>query len=59
MTEGSRVYVLALPSSDGASLAWLHEHGEVLKTEEGEEGTELAVSVRLSDAAHARFMARE
>lgn len=62
MTQGNQVYTLTMPASDGAALAWLHEHGEVLDTTEGEsQGGDMAmtISVRLSDAAHARFMARE
>lgn len=59
MTEGSRVHMLTLPSSDGALLAWLHEHGEVLGVDDTGQDETLLVSVRLSDAAYARFMARE
>ena len=46
-----------LPSSDGARLAWLYEHGEVLSREaydiEGEVG--MHVKVRLLPADRARF----
>ncbi len=60
MTQGSKVHRLTLPTQDGASLAWLHEHGEVLSVEEqGADGAVLTVSVRLSDPAYARFMARD
>ena len=59
MTAGSSVHAIQLPVSDGAGLAWLHEHGEVLETKEGAGDAEtLSLSVRLSDAAYARFMAR-
>lgn len=58
MTSGNAVYRLHVPASDGAALAWLHEYGEVLDMRELEDAT-LDLSVRLSDAAHARFMARE
>ena len=58
MTSGNAVHRLSIPASDGASLAWLHEYGEVLDIREGE-GEMLSVSVRLSDAAHARFRARK
>lgn len=63
MTQGNRVYRLAIDGSDGASLAWLHEHGEVIDTaEEGDRQScdepGMLVSVRLSEAAHARFLAR-
>jgi GTP-binding protein HflX len=57
MTRGAKVYGLRLPVSDGAALAWLHEHGEVLSwTVEAEE---TRVEVRLSDAAFARFTKRD
>ncbi|MFC3441575.1 GTPase HflX [Sphingobium rhizovicinum] len=56
MTRGAKVYGLRLPVADGAALAWLHEHGEVLSTTIEEEETR--VEVRLSDAAFARFAKR-
>jgi GTP-binding protein HflX len=56
MTRGAKVYGLRLPVSDGAALAWLHEHGEVLST--AVEAEETRVDVRLSDAAFARFTKR-
>ena len=63
MTQGNAVHRLILSASDGASLAWLHEYGEVLDMAEGAgaegEGESLSVSVRLSDAAYARFRARK
>jgi len=43
----------AIPPEDGARLAWLHQHGEVLSREEGEEAVRLRV--RLSPADRARF----
>jgi GTP-binding protein HflX len=42
--------------ADGASLAWLHSHGDV--EQEVAEGEEMVISVRLSDADWARFQAR-
>lgn len=56
MTRGNRVYELHLAQDDGAALAWLHEHGEVIGTDY--EGDSVTVSARLSDAAYARFRAR-
>ena len=53
LTQGHRRYVLHLPASDGAGLAWLHAHGEVV-TQHGD-GEEMTVEVRLSDADHHRF----
>jgi GTP-binding protein HflX len=56
MTRGAKVYGLRIPVSDGATLAWLHEHGEVLSTVVEDEETR--VEARLSDAAFARFSKR-
>ncbi|HUD95650.1 MAG TPA: GTPase HflX, partial [Sphingobium sp.] len=56
MTRGAKVYGLRIPVADGAALAWLHEHGEVLLTTV--EGEETRVEVRLSDAGFARFAKR-
>ena len=42
-----------LPLSDGARLAWLYEHGEVLDRSDGEDG--LHLRVRLLPAHRARF----
>lgn len=68
MTVGNRVYRLPVAASDGAALAWLHEYGEVLSIAADEDpghhdasregDSTFLVSVRLSDAAHARFLAR-
>ena len=57
MTRGAKVYGLRIPVSDGATLAWLHEHGEVLSS--SVEGEESRVEVRLSDAAFARYNKRD
>ena len=53
MTAGAKVYGLRIAAADGAALAWLHEHGEVLSSDA--QGEETRVEVRLSDAAFARF----
>jgi GTP-binding protein HflX len=53
MTRGAKVYTFSIPVEDGASLAWLHEHGEVQRSETGDDMTK--VEVRLSDASFARF----
>ena len=42
-----------LASSDGAQLAWLYEHGEVLARDDGDDG--MRVQVRLLPADRARF----
>ncbi len=57
LTRGARVHSLRLPISDGAALAWLHEHGEVLATRPSE--AEMQVDVRLSDSGLARFLKRD
>lgn len=56
MTRGAKVYGLRIPVADGAALAWLHEHGEVLSA--AIDGEENRVEARLSDAAFARFTKR-
>ena len=53
---GGRVHRLSVPASDGARLAWLHHHGEVLETEPGDEET--VVTVRLNEASFQRFQSR-
>ncbi|MGA1806756.1 MULTISPECIES: GTPase HflX [Sphingobium] len=57
LTRGARVHSLRLPIADGAALAWLHEHGEVLATRPSE--AEMQVDVRLSDSGLARFLKRD
>ena len=57
LTHGARVHSLRLPIADGAALAWLHEHGEVLATRPSE--AEMQVDVRLSDSGLARFLKRD
>ncbi|MDZ7893606.1 MAG: hypothetical protein U5M50_00775 [Sphingobium sp.] len=51
MTTGAKVYGLRIPVSDGAAMAWLHEHGEVLSTEVEEAGGEPRRSPGYLDAA--------
>ncbi len=58
LTEGARTYSLTLPASDGARIAWLHAHGEVLDEVEvgdGETGPERRIEVRLTDKEFGRF----
>ena len=57
MTAGARVHKLRVPLADGAAIAWLHEHGEVLGS--NPDGDNMAIEVRLSDSALARFWKRE
>jgi len=47
---------VTLPGSDGAGLAWLHQHGEVLSRDDRDDGVHL--TVRLSPADRARFEGR-
>ncbi|HKT77629.1 MAG TPA: GTPase HflX [Sphingobium sp.] len=56
LTSGAQVHQLRLPVADGAALAWLHEHGEVLASHA--EDAEMVLDVRLSDSALARFNKR-
>lgn len=57
LTSGAQIHHLRVPTADGATLAWLHEHGEVLSTQA--ENGEIAIDVRLSDSALARFTKRQ
>ena len=56
LTAGAALHQLRISLTDGAALAWLHEHGEV--TGNHAEGDDMIVEVRLSDSAYARFMKR-
>lgn len=59
-TEGAGLHDLLLPASDGARLAWLHSHGEVLANEDGgagEGGPMRRLSVRLTGKEWGRFLA--
>ncbi|MCB5943392.1 GTPase HflX [Acidocella sp. KAb 2-4] len=54
------VVELRIPVADGAKLAWLYRHGEVLEREDGEEFVRLRLRLRLrlSAADKARFEAQ-
>ncbi len=56
LTEGHRRYHIDLPATDGASVAWLHAHGEVIGQHDGDDM--VTVEVRLSAEDHARFVRR-
>ena len=49
--RGERVLNLRLPLSDGATLAWLYAHGQVLSRQDHELGAELRVRLNHADAA--------
>lgn len=57
LSAGMETIELTVPGSDGAALAWLYQHGEVLARDDGDEGVRL--TVRLSPADRARFEGRE
>ena len=56
LSRGARVRTVRLPASDGAAMAWLHQHGEVLSSENL--GEVVSLDVRISDVDWARFEAR-
>ncbi len=59
LTIGNRVRHLTLDAADGMALAWLHEHGQVLREETNGENAQLTtVDARLSDKDYARFIRR-
>jgi len=60
LTEGARRHSLMLPASDGARIAWLHAHGEVLSENDGGEGKDgpmRHIEVRLTEKEWGRFAA--
>jgi GTPase len=57
LSHGRSVFSLTVPAEDGAGLGWLHENGEVLSRETGEDGA-ARVSVRVATAAAARLLRR-
>lgn len=56
LAAGMETVEFSLPPSDGAGIAWLYEHGEVLSRDDAEETIRL--TVRLSPADRARFEQR-
>jgi GTP-binding protein HflX len=57
LSRGARVRTVRLPASDGAAVAWLHQHGEVLAIDAT--GEVVNLDVRISDVDWARFEARD
>jgi len=56
LAAGLETLDVTLPPSDGARIAWLYEHGEVVHREDQDDAIRL--TVRLSPAARARFESR-
>ena len=56
LTVSHRRYRLHLDAADGAGAAWLHAHGEVLSSEQEEQG--VAYEVRMDPRDHERFLQR-
>ena len=56
LSRGARVRTVRLPASDGAAIAWLHQNGEVLSSENL--GEVISLDVRINDVDWARFEAR-
>ncbi|MGX9965201.1 GTPase HflX [Roseomonas sp. F4] len=56
MTAGMQTAEYRIAPGDGAGLAWLYEHGEVLGREDAEDA--IRVTVRLTPADRARFEQR-
>ncbi|PWC27417.1 GTPase HflX [Pseudoroseomonas aestuarii] len=53
LAAGMETVDYTLPTTDGARLAWLYQHGEVLTREDGE--ASIRLSVRLTPTDRARF----
>ena len=56
LTERNSIRTIRVPQNDGAAVAWLHAHGEVVYR--AEEGDEIRFDVRLSEIDWGRFTAR-
>ncbi len=58
LTKGARLHNFALPAQDGARIAWLYAHGEVVANEDGGQGDQgplRSIDVRLSEKDFGRF----
>ncbi|MFD1950537.1 GTPase HflX [Sphingomonas arantia] len=56
LTQGARLRHLDLDAGDGADLAWLHAHGDVVSSDP--EGDRMLVDVRMTETEWDRFQAR-
>ncbi len=52
-----RIYIFQLAMAEGAAIAWLHQHGEIIARHE-DENMMLMLTVRLASPVAARFLAR-
>jgi GTP-binding protein HflX len=60
LTEGARLHSFEVSASDGARIAWLHAHGEVIgeaEAGEGSEGPMRRIDVRLTEKELGRYEA--
>jgi GTPase len=57
LTGGARIYQIVVPLADGRSIAWLHQHGEVVGEVPMEDEAAIALSVRLTPKEYGRFSA--
>ena len=58
LTAGARLHTFAIPASDGARIAWLHAHGQVIDEGEagvGKGGPLRRIDVRLTEKELGRF----
>jgi GTP-binding protein HflX len=53
LSAGLETMEVSVPTTDGAGLAWLYAHAEVLSRDDGEDAIRL--TVRISPADRARF----
>ncbi|MFX8230934.1 hypothetical protein ABTL16_19275, partial [Acinetobacter baumannii] len=56
LTAGHRRYTLSIDAADGAAMAWLHQHGDVIDSWTEEMTTH--VEVRLAEQDYQRFLQR-
>ncbi len=55
LAAGMEIVEYAIPAQDGARLAWLYRHGEVVARADDQQAGDIRVTVRLSPADRARF----
>jgi GTP-binding protein HflX len=56
LLAGALVHAVTVPAADGETLAWLHQHGEVI--EQTMDGEVMSLDVRLSPDEWSRFQSR-